>query len=221
MFCQCCGGRSDLRLQLRRLHLIGLGEDDLIAHRRFVERPQHVEIGVLEAVAGIDQHIHPRQAGAPSQEHVDQFSPRRDLALWRRGVAVAWHVDQPKARSVGALEEDQFLGAAGRVRGPRQIVAAGQCVDEARFADIGAAGERDLHARHRRQRFNRRRSPEELPIAGEQLSPLLDHVSVDGDGHCTGSCVLLMVRRRFLRSVSNHEARGSSFEMRARARSSG
>jgi hypothetical protein len=33
--------------------------------------------------------------------------------------------------------------------------------------------------------------------------------------------VFLMVRRRFFGVVSNHEARGPSFETRARARSSG
>ena len=43
--------------KLRGLHLVGLGEHDLIAHRRLVERLQHGLVGVLEAVAGVDQHV--------------------------------------------------------------------------------------------------------------------------------------------------------------------
>ena len=43
--------------------LIGLGQHDLIAHGRFVERLQHVEVDVLDAVAGVDQHVDPRQRG--------------------------------------------------------------------------------------------------------------------------------------------------------------
>ena len=42
---------------------------------------------------------------------------------------------------------------------------------------LRTAGERDLHARHRRQRFDRGRGPDELPVAGEQFSALLDQVS--------------------------------------------
>ena len=66
------GGAS---LQLGGLDLVGLGQHDLIAHRRFVERLQHVEIDVLKAVPGIDQHIDPRQAAAALQEFMDQCGP--------------------------------------------------------------------------------------------------------------------------------------------------
>ena len=61
--------------QFGGFHLIGLGQHDLVAHRRFVERLQHVEIDVLEAVAAVDQHIDPRQIGAALQEFVDQRGP--------------------------------------------------------------------------------------------------------------------------------------------------
>src|SRR5439155_26495636 len=83
----------------------------------------------------------------------------------------------------GAFEEDQFLGTAWRMRGTRQRVAAGQRVDQAGFADVGTAGKGDLHARDRRQCFDRGRGPEELPVAGEQLSPLFDQLRIDGGGH--------------------------------------
>ena len=127
-----------------RLHLVGLGQHDLIADGGLVERLQHVEIDVLEAVPRVDQHVDARERGAAQQEFVDQLGPGRDLGLRRRGIAIAGHVDQPQLGLVGALEEDQLLGAARRVRGARQRVAAGQRVDQARLADIGAAGEGDL-----------------------------------------------------------------------------
>ena len=75
MFGERGHGVGDARFQFGRLDLIGLGEHDLIAHGRFVERLQHVEIDLLEAMPRIDQHIDPRQAAAALQEFVDQRGP--------------------------------------------------------------------------------------------------------------------------------------------------
>ena len=155
----------------------------------------------------VDQHIDPRQRGATLQELMDQLGPGRDLGLRRRGVAIAGHVDQPKPCLVRAVEEDQFLGAARRMRGARQRVAAGQRIDQARFADIGAAGERHFHARHRRQRLDRGRGPDELPVAGEELSPLFDQLRIDFGGHA-----------KVLRCSSWSRRRGAFFALMARSR---
>src|SRR5450432_889658 len=73
------------------------------------------------------------------------------------------------------------------MRGPRKRVAPGQRVDQARLADIGAAGKGHFHARHWRQRFDRRRSPEELPVAGEKFSPLFDQLRIGFGGHAKAS----------------------------------
>ena len=79
MFGQRGLGLGDARLQLGGLHLVGLGQHDLVAHRGAVERLQHVEVDVLQAVARVDQHIDAREAGAAEQEFVDQLGPGRDL----------------------------------------------------------------------------------------------------------------------------------------------
>src|SRR5207237_10296795 len=81
-------------------------------------------------------------------------------------------VDEREPRR--AAEEDQLLGAPRRVRDARKRAPAGQGIDQARFADIGAAGNGDLDAAHKRQRLERARGGRELPIAREQLAPGLD-----------------------------------------------
>ena len=185
-------GRGDAFLQFGRLDLVGLGQDDLVAHRRLVQRLEDVDVDVLEAVPRVDQHIDARQAAAALQELVDQVGPGRDLGLRGLRIAVAGHVDEPQVAALRAVEEDQFLGAAGCVRGPRQAVAAGQRVDEAGLADIGASGEGDLEALHRRQRFDRRRCPDEAPVAGEQLSAAFHQVIVGVGGHATTNLSVVM-----------------------------
>ena len=42
-------------LLLGRLHLVALGQHDLIGHRRPVEQVHHLAVGVLQSVAAIDQ----------------------------------------------------------------------------------------------------------------------------------------------------------------------
>ena len=44
--------------ELRRLHLVALGQHDLVAHHRGgIERGQHRVIGGAEAAAGVDEHV--------------------------------------------------------------------------------------------------------------------------------------------------------------------
>ena len=80
-------------------------------------------VGVLDAVAGVDQHIDAGEIGAALQIGMDQRGPGLDLGLRRLGIAVARHVGEPQI--VRSLEEDDLLGAAGRMRGARQRLAAG------------------------------------------------------------------------------------------------
>src|SRR5262249_46252313 len=76
-----------------------------------------------------------------------------------------------------AGEEDELLGTARRVRRAGEALAAGERVDQARFADIGAARERDLERPLRWQRGVRSRRRRKLPVGGEQRPPGLDLVS--------------------------------------------
>ena len=65
MFGKCCRGVGDGASSSAALDLVGLGEDDLVADGGLVERLEDVEIDVLQAVAGVDQHIDPRQVLRP------------------------------------------------------------------------------------------------------------------------------------------------------------
>src|SRR6185312_2133235 len=86
--------------------------------------------------------------------------------------AVARQVDQEQA---GAEVEEVDLPRVTRARrGARQRAAAGQRVDQARLADIGAAGEGDLGQRARDQRVERGCAGDELARTGEQLARRLD-----------------------------------------------
>ena len=74
-----------------------------------------------------------------------------------------------------AGKEDQFLRAAGRMRGARQRLAAGQRIDQARLADIGAAGEGDLDALAAAAAWRARPAAQtNCQSRGEQLAPGLD-----------------------------------------------
>src|SRR5205085_11631667 len=68
----------------------------------------------------------------------------------------------------------------------------GQCVDQARLADIGAAGKRDLEAGHRRQRVDGGGRPDEFPVAGEDAAALLDQVRITLPAHDSGLRDLLL-----------------------------
>ena len=45
----------DARRKLGGLHLVGLGQHDLIVHRRLVERLEHRIVGRFEPMPGVDQ----------------------------------------------------------------------------------------------------------------------------------------------------------------------
>ena len=141
--------------ELGGLHLVGLGQHDLVADRGLVERRRAPASSVvLEAVAGVDQHIDAARdwRGRADRRGSARSRPRPWSWRLRHSRSPAC---RPASSAAAAGEEDQLLGAARRVRGARQRLAAGQRVDQARLADIGAAGKGDLDAAHRRQRVDR------------------------------------------------------------------
>ena len=111
---------------------------------------------------------------------MDQRGPGLDLGLGGGGIAIPGHVDQGELRRRG--EEDQLLRAARRVRRARERASPGERIDQARLADIGASGKGDLHAAHRRQRFDRPRGPGKLPVAREQLAAGFGFRAREGGG---------------------------------------
>ncbi len=192
---------------------VTLGQNDLIADGGLAELLEHRFVGVLEAVTGVDQYIDAGEIGAAAQIGADQRGPGRDLGLGGGRIAIAGHVHDVEGRAAG--EEDQLLSAAGRARGARQGLAAGQCVDQARFADIGAAGKGDLDATHRRQRDVRTGGGDKVPIAGEQLAAGLDFVAGEvghrsiineAAGHCPATTALDFTQAARLASFSSRIA---------------
>ena len=159
-------------LELFGLELVRLGEHDLMADRGFTERIERGLVGVFQAMPGVDQQVDAGEIGAAFQVGVDELRPFHDFLLRRFGVTVARHIDE--AQRAVIAEIDQFLGAAGRVRCAREAFAAGQRVDQARLADIGASGKGDLDAAHLRQRLERVRRPQEPPFVREQLPSGVD-----------------------------------------------
>src|SRR5829696_3999937 len=123
-------------------------------------------------MAGVDQEIDARQIGAASQKIMNELVPSLDLALRGGSITVARHIDQHELLPAG--KKYQLLRAPRCVRGARKRIASAQRIDQARLADVGAAGERDLGALHRRQPLERAGSGDELPLAREQLAAGLD-----------------------------------------------
>ncbi len=124
------------------LDLVGLGEHDLIGNRRLIELGHDLAVAVLGAVARVDQQADPAQLRPAAQVAARQCAPLRDLGLGGARVAIAWQVDQNQP--FAQVEEIELPGAPGRVRDSGQGLAPGQGVDQARLADVGAAGEGDL-----------------------------------------------------------------------------
>src|SRR5581483_11099015 len=90
------------------------------------------------------------------------------------GIAVARHVDEIEQPVLAEAEEVELARPPRRDRDAREACAAGKRVDQARLADIGAAGERDLRPSVPRQvldagdaRDEGARAPEQRLAAGK------------------------------------------------------
>ena len=100
------GRIGDALLQVFRLDLIGLGQHDLVGHGRLVQGFEHPFVDGLDAVAGIDEQVDAREAGATAQVIVDQLRPGLHLFLPDGRIAIAGHVDQmePPAADLEEVE---------------------------------------------------------------------------------------------------------------------
>ncbi len=93
-FASLRGGAFGNVEQLTRFDLVGLGQDDPVAHRGVVEHVEDLAVDVLDAVPRVDQHQRALERLAPAQEIVDQVAPAAEQVLGRLGEAVARHVDE-------------------------------------------------------------------------------------------------------------------------------
>ena len=73
------GGSLD---KLGGLHLIDLGEHDLMAHRGLAEHVEGGLVGVLEPMARVDQDVDAGEVGAAAEVRVDQVGPGPRPSAW-------------------------------------------------------------------------------------------------------------------------------------------
>ena len=66
------------------LHLVGLGQHDLMADRGLAQGIERRGVGVLEAMPRVDQHIDPREIGAADQVVLHQLGPGLARCPWAR-----------------------------------------------------------------------------------------------------------------------------------------
>ncbi len=152
--------------ELGRFDLVDLGEDRLVRDGGLVEQLHQRSVGLLDAVARIDQQQGAPQARPAAQIAVYQRGPALDVALRDFGEAIARQVDQHQPSR--QVKEIELLRAPGPVRDARQGVAAGERVDQGRLADIGAAGKGDLGQPVEWQRRVHGGAGDEIASAGEE-----------------------------------------------------
>ncbi len=95
-------------------------------------------------MTNVHDQNHATQAGARLQVAADQVMPMRARRYRHSRVAVTGQVNQV---AVGTdTEEINMLGATGGFADEGHAIALRECVDRARFARIGPAGERNFCA---------------------------------------------------------------------------
>src|SRR5262245_43333293 len=112
-------------------------------------------------MAGIDEKEHAFQLAASLEVIADQPRPALDLSFRSPRVAVSWHIDEIERAVLAEHEEIELARPSRRHRDPGEAGAPGQRVDEARLADIGAAGEGHFGAAVARQVGDARHALEE------------------------------------------------------------
>ena len=140
------------------LEMVGLGQDELVGHRGGVEVLHRLAVGVLHAVARIDQQADALERRPAAQEGRGEILPGLLHRPRHLGEAVARQVDQDRA-GLAEIEEIDLPRVARARRGAGERAPAGQRVDQARLADIGAAGEGDLGQRDRRSATSNEAAP--------------------------------------------------------------
>jgi hypothetical protein len=136
-------------------------------------------------VAGVDQHEGAAERRAAGEIGAKERLPLLDHGLRGLGEAVAGEIDQVVGGAEG--EEVDLLGAAGGVRGAGEGLAADEGVDQARLADVGAAGEADLDPVGGRKAVNGDDALEELAGAGEEEAAALERFGVGLGGEGEGA----------------------------------
>ena len=199
---RCFGFHQHLR-QFLGADFVGFGQHQPVAHGGFVEHFHHVGIDLFHAMARIDQHQRAFQGHAPAQEVANQAFPLLDHFGRRLGEAIAGHVDQPQPDRQADVEEVQFLRAARRDRSARDRLAAGQRVEQRRFADVGAAGEGHFGKVGIGQEFQRGGGFQELDPAGEQPPGFLGQRGADQSLVGFGLDAHFLVSRAATRSISS------------------
>jgi hypothetical protein len=99
-------------------------------------------------MARVHDHDHAGELRARTQIGADERLPLRAQRLRHAGIAIARQIDE--ARRLAERIEIDRLRAAGRLAGEGQTLAAEECVDRARLADVRAPREGDLGRAGRR-----------------------------------------------------------------------
>ncbi len=164
------------------IDLVGLGQHALEGDGRAVEEGENFFIHRLYPVAGVDQHEGAAQGLAASEIGLEQFLPFADDGDRGFGIAVAGKVGHVAVFAQGEVVD--FLRAARRVGGAGEGLAARQRVDQAGFADVGAASEADLEPIRRGQAGHGDHAFDEGDGAGEQEAAFFARLirGVGGEG---------------------------------------
>ncbi|MCY1455806.1 hypothetical protein D9M71_729680 [compost metagenome] len=110
---------------------------------------EHLPVVIPQRVTDIHHHHQALERLTGAEILVNEGLPMRLQFQWNLGVAVTRQVDQARLRR--DLEENQLLGAARGFGDAGQRIAAGQRIECAGLACVGAASECDFGPVIRRQ----------------------------------------------------------------------
>lgn len=123
---------------------VEFGEKKVHRHADMAAPGQHLLVQRGQQAACVYRQHQCAQAAAPRDIGFDVGFPLLPYRIGHPGETVSGQVHQP--RGVRKSEENDLAGAAGCPAGARQRGVAGDGIDGARFADVGAAGECDFGA---------------------------------------------------------------------------
>ena len=156
--------------KLAGFDLVGLGQDQPVTDRRFVEHLEHLAVNVFDPVAAVDQHQRAFQHLPSAQEIADQAAPVLNHLERGLGIAIARHIDQPQLGRFAHFKEVQLLRAPRRDRGAGDRFAARHRIEQRALADVGTSGKGDFRHLGIGQELERRRALQKLHAARKQLA---------------------------------------------------
>jgi uncharacterized protein YigA (DUF484 family) len=163
---------------------VRLGQQDVRRQLAGGAAVQQLAIHVGQRMADIHQQQQAAQRRAPGQIAFQQFSPVPANRVGNPGITVTRQIDQVAIRLHQKKVEQ--LGAAGRFADPGQLPLAGEKVDRAGFAGVGAAGEGHFPAgigRKLGQGVNAIQKTDAAPAAGGRYGSGGDISSIVGVSH--------------------------------------